>query len=274
MFKLSAFADEIAEALPEQLKALNEYGVGSIELRMVGGKNIADHTVDEATEIYKLLQQHGITVSAIGSPIGKVPLDGAAESERKRFNHVLELARALHAPNIRLFSFYTEDKDANAYEVVRRMGQWLSDAKGSGVTLLHENEAGIYGDAPERNLHIAESLQADDFGLIFDAANYILCGYDAFDAFNLTAPHVRYMHIKDAKEGKVCPAGMGDGNLSRILPRVCDKHMYLSIEPHLKGLAGYTDGNREYDGDDSRGLFTLALSSLKRILDDTHLQYN
>jgi hypothetical protein len=51
-----------------------------------------------------------------------------------------------------LFSFFTpaENRDSYKDKVIERLGTFFEIAKGSGITLCHENEKGIYGDIPER----------------------------------------------------------------------------------------------------------------------------
>lgn len=48
---LSAFADEAGESLTEQIAALGENNIPYIELRGVNGKNISDHTPEEAAAL-------------------------------------------------------------------------------------------------------------------------------------------------------------------------------------------------------------------------------
>ena len=41
---------------------------------------------------------------------------------------------------------------------------------------------------------------------VFDPANFIQCGQDTWEAWELLASRTYYMHIKDAlADGKVCP---------------------------------------------------------------------
>ena len=75
MAKLSAFADEVTDSFLEQVKYLAGEKVGYIEPRFVDKKNLMDLTKNELKEVKKMIQDHGLKVSAIGSPIGKVKLD-------------------------------------------------------------------------------------------------------------------------------------------------------------------------------------------------------
>ncbi len=56
---------------------------------------------------------------------------------------------------IRMFSFFIphgEEPLRYRDEVIRRWKSFIKAAEGSGVVLLHENESGIYGDIPEKDV--------------------------------------------------------------------------------------------------------------------------
>ena len=73
---LSAFADEYADSLKEQCEALDKFDIEYIELRGVNGKNISVLTESEVKEAKKILDDYGIKVSSIGSPLGKIDING------------------------------------------------------------------------------------------------------------------------------------------------------------------------------------------------------
>ena len=87
MAKLSAFADEVSSDFLEQVKYLSKENVGYIEPRFINKKNIMDLTKDELDEAKKMIQDHGLKVSAIGSPIGKVKLDEPFGPHLDKFQH-------------------------------------------------------------------------------------------------------------------------------------------------------------------------------------------
>lgn len=74
MIRLCGFSDEAASGLEGQIAALKRNGISLMELRSVGGKNVKDFTIAEATEIRKKLSDNGIFVWSVGSPLGKVDL--------------------------------------------------------------------------------------------------------------------------------------------------------------------------------------------------------
>ena len=148
MAKLSAFADEVTDDFLQQVKYLAGEGVGYIEPRFVNKKNIMDLILSELKEAKKMIGDHGLKVSAIGSPIGKVKLDEPFEPHLDKFKHAVDLAVFSKTPYIRMFSYYApEGKDINDYrdEVMDRMAAKVEALADPNVTMVHENEAHIYG---------------------------------------------------------------------------------------------------------------------------------
>ena len=64
-FFLSAFADEIDPRLDVQMDVLEQHGIGYIEVRGVGGKNITQHSLDEVRSQRGSLTKRGSRISAV-----------------------------------------------------------------------------------------------------------------------------------------------------------------------------------------------------------------
>ena len=84
MFTLSAFADEISPEPQEQLDVLNQCGVEHIELRSIHKTNVLDLTDLQVNEFKSLLDYHGLTLSAVGSPVGKFKVEDPFEPQLRR----------------------------------------------------------------------------------------------------------------------------------------------------------------------------------------------
>lgn len=277
-FILSAFADEADSSVSGQVKSLRESNIGFIEIRNVNGKSIVNCTNDEIREIKNELSAGGIRVSAVGSPIGKINITNDFRPHLDLFRRTVEIAQELGAGCIRLFSFFIprgEMPEKYRDEVMERMRAMLDAAEGSGILCCHENEKDIYGDVPERVLDLHRTL-GSRLKSIFDPANYIQCGVDPFIHFEELLPHIQYMHIKDAlkEDGRVVPAGKGDGNIARILDIFQEVKgiRFLSVEPHLKVFPGYhnlrdSESIKEsFTYGSSQEAFKAAADALKDIL--------
>jgi sugar phosphate isomerase/epimerase len=180
--------------------------------------------------------------------------------------HAVEVANRIEAPNIRMFSFYCNDLDADRPEVMRRIQAMVDVAAAGGVTMLHENEKGIYGEQAERCFDLHQTITGEAFRATFDPANFVQAGVKPFDtAYPLLKPYIAYFHIKDAimGEGRVVPAGEGDGQIRELMAAAKETGYdgFLSLEPHLR-VAGHSTG---YTGPD---LFATAVNALRGILEE------
>ncbi len=267
MFKLSGFADEISPDPEAQLRVLKEEGIEHLELRSVWKTNVLDLTDEERGRFKGMLDEAGIGVSSIGSPIGKVKISDPFEPHLERFERAMDCARFFGAPYIRLFSYFIpegEDPARFRDEVISRMQRKASRAEGAGLVLLHENEKRIYGDTGGRCRDILDAVDSPALRCCFDPANFIQCGEDPLACWELLKDHVAYFHIKDALEstGQVRPAGEGDGKIAEILKSARARGFdgFLSLEPHLKA-AGAFGG---FSGPDRFGAASQALKKLLR----------
>ncbi|WP_040949978.1 sugar phosphate isomerase/epimerase family protein [Gorillibacterium massiliense] len=244
-FILTGFADEIDTDFNTQLRGLQSLGIQHIEIRGVNGTNISQLTKEEVRDVQKQLNSYGITASSIGSPIGKIGIGDDFAPHLEMTKRIVETAHTLNSPFIRIFSFYTpEGNDPLLYrdDVLDRMGRILDTAKGSGITMLHENEKGIYGDTAERCLDLMEAFKGRDFAAAFDPANFVQSDEEVYPkAFQLLKPYIKYMHIKDSlPDHTVVPAGMGVGHVREVLSTLkADGYEgFLSLEPHLGSFVG------------------------------------
>ena len=243
--KLSAFADEYAPATADQINGLCELGIKYIEVRHLDGKNISKLSPCEVKEIKKQFDAAGIKASAVGSPLGKIRLDGDLDAHMEAAKRVFEAANILDTRYVRMFSFYAPEGGNIAdmkSEVVDALGRMLDVAKAHGVLLCHENEAKIYGDTPERCRELLDVF-GGELRCVFDMGNYVLEGVDPHpEAYGLLREYIAYFHIKDAlAEGAIVPPGKGDAKIKQILDahrEYAKEDFFVSLEPHLQTFSG------------------------------------
>ena len=252
--RIFAFADEADPNFEGQIDAMLRNDLQGLEIRNVDGLNVGELSVEKARELRRRLDEVGLITWSIGSPIGKIHIEtDDFEAHKEKFKRQLEIAHILGAENLRMFSFFMpKDKDPAIYknEVIDRLGILTNLAIGSGVLLCHENEKGIYGDNAARCLEILEAVPL--LRAVFDPANFVQCGQDTIEAWDMLKPYVKYMHIKDAKyDGSVVPAGLGDGNLSYLLAEYrLQGGREFTMEPHLAEFVGL--GALEREGEKSQ----------------------
>ncbi len=278
-FQFSAFADESSNLFSGQIEALKRNGLDFLEIRNVDGVNVTKLTLAQAREMKMKLQDQGLAVWSIGSPIGKIAIDGDFEEHLDLYKHTLELAGEFGADRIRLFSFFMpKDKDPGQFKelVLERMAIFADMAKPFGVNACHENEKGIYGDVASRCLEIHQAVP--ELGGVFDPANFVQCGQDTLQAWEMLHSYINYMHIKDAvSDGRVVPPGTGEGNVAQLLKRYAAQGgKVLSLEPHLTQFIGLSsleqEGEESVVGDlnfaSNEEAFDFAVKSLKQLLEE------
>lgn len=244
-FILSAFADEADQSLEQQIAALQEEKITLIELRGVDGKSCADLTMEEADSIRRKLDRGGISLSALGSPYGKYPIEAPFSDHFEQFRHGLALCRRLGCQRMRMFSFFVPAETDSAQwadEVFDRLERMLDEADHAGIQLVHENEKGIFGHNIDNCVSLLTRFH-DRMGFIFDPANFVQCGVDTRRAYAELHDKITYMHIKDAleKDGAVVSAGRGDGHVAEILRKLDQERegeIILTVEPHLAVFSG------------------------------------
>lgn len=277
--KISGFSDEINSAVDIQFQVLNKLGITYFEPRGIDGKNIASLSDEEVLALKEKMNSYGIKVSSIGSPIGKVKLEQPFEQHFELFKRVIKIANMLETKSVRMFSFFHEGGEEwtaqEREEVLKRLRRMIDYARENNVVLLHENEKDIYGDTADRCADLMNELYCDNFKAVFDPANFVQCGQNTKYAYELLKGKIEYMHIKDAflENGKVVPAGSGDGNVEYVLKQLFDNGYdgFVSLEPHL----GSFEGLAELELDDKmldlpeggEGTFTLAHRALCEILE-------
>ena len=277
-FIFTGFSDEIDADIRVQFAHLNEIGIRYFEPRNISGTNISDLTVPEAEALKALMDEKGIRVSSIGSPIGKIGIEEDFPGHLDKLRHTMEIARILGTRCIRIFSFYIPEGQHSLWrdEVLRRTKAMASLAAEADILLLHENEKGIYGDTAARCREILDEVHSGHLRAVFDPANFIQCGEVTWpDAYRLLRPYISYMHIKDALlDGTVVPAGYGEGHVGEILSdlKATGYRGFLSLEPHLgtfEGLSSLSreDGRRLSSEKSSADKFDLAFTALKALLE-------
>ena len=250
-FMLTGFADEIALDFDSQLESFRSLGLNFMEIRMVDGKNIIEYTLDEVRVLKRKLNSANIGISAVGSPMGKTSIHEPFDRCFARFLHTLDIADMLDTRYIRLFSFYLpegEDPDDYREEVILRLTSFVQEAERRNIIVLHENEAGIYGETAERCARLYEAIPSAHFKAVFDPANFVIAGEEVYPAaYERLKEHIRYVHVKDAvvKDGgyELLPAGEGSSRFPELLRAFSEDGFtgFLSIEPHLHFIYNQMD---------------------------------
>jgi sugar phosphate isomerase/epimerase len=266
---LSAFADEVMDDFKGQVAFLSSENVGFIEIRFVNKKNIVDLTPEELHEAKKLTDGHGLRVSAIASPIGKVRIDEPFGPHLDKFKHAIDLALFFDTPFIRIFSYYPppgERIGAYRSQVLERMARKVELLEGTSVMMIHENESDIYGSSAENCLDLVRSIGSPKLRLVYDPANFVW-GQKITNNVDVCwpkmKPYVVHLHVKDWKVGNDQAGSMpgeGDGQIRKLLKDLARMKYegFLTIEPHLKS-------GGQFGGETGPELFSQAIAVTRQL---------
>ncbi|MET4134875.1 sugar phosphate isomerase/epimerase family protein [Pseudarthrobacter sp. PvP090] len=241
VWPLSGFGDEIDPDPAVQAAVLLALGARHIEVRSAWGTNVSELEPEQVARLRGILDEKGLRVSAVASPIGKVDVSLPVEHELERLRRIISVAKGLEAGYIRIFSFFRADgRSAEDIrdDVMVRLGALAALAEKSGVVLLHENEKGIFGDTPERVLDIMTTVDSPALRIAWDNANFVQVGVKPFtEGYAMLRPYLEYFQVKDAvaATGEVVPAGEGDGELDATIAALKADGFsgFASLEPHL-----------------------------------------
>ncbi|OZB95408.1 sugar phosphate isomerase/epimerase [Paenibacillus sp. XY044] len=273
MLVLTGFADEISDHLEEQLDVLVSEGISYLELRSAYGKNVLELTDEELVRLKSALTEKGIRVSSIGSPIGKYPIQDPFTPELEKLKRASYIAKQLDARYIRVFSYYIPENEAPENyrsEVLSRMMMLTRKAEEEQLTLLLENESGVYGNTDERCLNILQHCGSPCLRLAFDPGNFVMNRIMPMsEAYPLLSTYLEYVHIKDAdNQARIfVPAGEGDGEFPAFMKALKERSFsgFLSIEPHL---------HRAFPEQQGPERFKIAAQALKKLLSNEGLAWS
>jgi sugar phosphate isomerase/epimerase len=251
MLRLSGFADEIGPSIDDQIRVCQATGVTHFELRSVQDTNVLAFSPVQIRDFRGRIDASGMGVVSIGSPCGKKPIDTPRSELLDLFKIAVERAHQFDAPLIRVFSYYPEGGEGRGPiepirdRVIDLLRAQCDLLEGTNVTMVHENEKGIFGDIGPRCVDLMTTINHPKLRFAFDFANFVQSGQDPLATWPALKPFVAHIHVKDAQKagGKVVPAGQGDGSIGPIIKDAYASGYrgFVSLEPHLK-VAGHSGG--------------------------------
>lgn len=316
---LSGFADEAAnEKLAlQQYTAFAALGLRYYSIRFIdagnGIKNVMQLSDSEIQHLVKMQGDHGLKVSSIGSPIGKVKLldvdDGTGNKfipfDRYMKEDVVtacDRAEAFGAKLIRGFSFYHPKgtkPEEHVDQVSDQLSQIADECEKHGLTFGLEIEANLVGQTGELLKTIAEKVNHPAMLTIFDGANIVCQGFTAdqtFAQYLAMKPSLGWVHIKDYHDpsptGRIehvdeinlsnfVPADIGDSGHEAILrdmksfmPELHRRMTDRGADGVFCDLEPHVKGGGQFGGFSGPDGFGVALRGLCRVLDYVGIPYD
>ncbi len=281
-FQFTGFADEAEKSLAGQIATLEEAGWNAIELRLIGGKNICDHTDEEWAAVKEALGARGITIVGFGGQIGNWarPVTSDFSRDLDELRRVAPRMREVGAKFLRIMS-WPNDKETPLSredwkaEVVRRLRELAPIAESEGMILAHENCSG-YGESPEGYLELAAAVNSPAFKLIIDTGNNSLhhnSNEATWDYYQKCRDEIVHVHIKSAKPnpegGDWITCHVDEDPVQRRILEDLHRSGYdgwLSIEPHLK--AAIHAGQDVDDTGEARAVWVEYTRRLEKLVNE------
>ena len=235
---LSAFSDEAGASADQQINALLRAGLRFIDIRNIDGHNITELPIEQAKIVKSKLDDHGIQMQMMGSPVGKIQVDDELLLDIDKLNHLGEMAPIFGCGAVRMFSYYNKSElshDEWRKHTVERLETLRDRAEKMGLILYHENERHIFGDLTD-DVETLADLRNANFKLIFDFDNYQQSGEDVWATWLRLADRTDAIHLKDStQDNRHVPVGQGNGQVEKILADAVARNWSgpLTLEPHL-----------------------------------------
>jgi sugar phosphate isomerase/epimerase len=316
---LSGFADEAADQklMEQQFASVAALGLRYLSIRFLdagqGIKNVMQLDSSEIFQVKNRLREYGLSISSIGSPIGKTKLldreDGSRNSwfpfESYLQNDVrraCQLANEFDAKLVRGFSFYHprgEDPAAYLAQAIDQLGRIADECERHGLTYGVEVEANLIGQTGQILAEIHRQVASPALVLVFDGANLVTQGFspdEVFDQYLAMKPGLGWIHVKDFRRpGKIqkavhideeslrhfVPCDLGDSGHARILQDLKNFLPTLAQRGKLRGVPGvfadlepHLKGGGQFGGYSGPDGFGVALRSFCRLCDNAGIKYH
>jgi L-ribulose-5-phosphate 3-epimerase len=258
---IAAITDEFSPDLSRAIPMLKGIGMTGAELRVVNGKNIMDLNRDELQRAKESLDEAGLHVISIASPLLKCVLPNAPdvdsrfqhdifaskhtfEDQPRLTDHAFELARFFDAPIIRVFSYWRTVKPEACFEaIVSALSALAAKAAPRNVIIGLENEHACNIGTAAESAKVLAAVDHPNLKLVWDPANALVGGENPFPTGYGLLPknRIAHVHAKDCHmEGHTPIWGpLGTRHVDwkgQIAALVADGYKgYLSLETHWTG---------------------------------------
>ncbi|HHW11215.1 MAG TPA: sugar phosphate isomerase/epimerase [Firmicutes bacterium] len=280
---LSFFTDEAHDNFAEALKLAEKWGLKWAEIRTIDGVNVMDLPDEPILRAKKLLDDHGISVSAVATPFLKCRLPGTSpassgpmhgarelsyEDHLKMIPRGVELAQIFGTNRIRLFSFWrVEHPDFWKY-MNEAVAAALEAAEGTGVVPCLENEGACCIGTSAELAEAAGRLTDPRLKLIWDPGNSTGHGMVPRDEdWPAISARLGLVHVKDSRynaalgKREPTPPGEGETNYRKELARIASAYDGpITLEPHYRPGGDMTEGMRQ------------CVEAIRRLADELQLE--
>jgi len=178
IIRYAVITDEVSQDLQTTLDLCVREGIEGVEIRSVWGKPPLDLTLDDARKIRSLCDKAGRQIIGFDSPVGKVQMPTTEHEisvEQQRLRKSAELAVALGAEWIRVFTFLRDDQISDDQKSAT-----LNEVYGAhqGPTLMFETGTETNTPTAARTASLLRHAGLDaNAKVLWDPGNTMFAGY-------------------------------------------------------------------------------------------------
>ena len=198
--------------LEEVLKRLSDLGFDGVEMAAFP-PHIDPNTVEKATEVKKLLDDHGLEVSGLAAPFPS-PVTSKENDYIDALKNNLAVCKALGSPKLRVDSVDppTEIPGGMDYEsffskVAEIWNKSAGICEDSSVKLIWEFEPGFILNKPSEVIRMAYKVDHPNFSVLFDSCHAHMCAVlgsrQMGDKETLPGGVVQFAHMLTGKMGHI-----------------------------------------------------------------------
>jgi sugar phosphate isomerase/epimerase len=261
---IAAITDEFSFDLDIALDAMARIGMTGAELRLIGDRNIIDFSDDEVARVRERVEQRGMRVLSIASPVLKCvlpdapPLDerfqqdvfGSAYTiadQPRLSSRAFEIAELAGANIIRVFSYWRTTAPEQCFDRILTSLRDLADrAADRGLIIGLENEHACNVGTGAEAGRVLDALDHPALRSIWDPANAFILGeipfpggYDALPRDRVVHVHAKDCHMQGHKPTWGPLGDMGIDWKGQIAALKRDGYAgSISLETHWRGPDG------------------------------------
>ena len=264
-FEVGAITDEFSPGdLDRALGAMGDLGMTFAELRVVGGRNIIDHTDAEIDAVRETIEARGMRVLSIASPVLKCALPDAPpvaphiqqdmfssasgfDNQPRLARRAFEIAERMGARIVRVFSYWrTIDPDACFERVSSALRELADEGLKRNLIVGIENEHACNIATGAETARLLAAVDHPALQVIWDPANAFVTGETPYPQgyAHLPLSRIVHVHAKDCTVSDHVPTWgplgeMGIDWRGQLAALAGDGYRgTISLETHWKGPNG------------------------------------
>jgi L-ribulose-5-phosphate 3-epimerase len=263
-FFTCAITDEFSPAVPDAVRAMSQLGMTGAEIRMVSGKNVLDLTDGEIRAVKDAVEERGLKILSIASPVLKCvlpdapPVDTRFEQDVFASRHTFadqprltqrafEIAEMTGARIIRVFSFWRTTAPEKCFDrIVAALRDLAERAESGGAVIGIENEHACNIATAAETCRVLHAVDHPNLQVVWDPANAYVAGETPYPGGYRKLPpkRIAHVHAKDCRleNGKPVWLPLGEGEVDwRGQIQALREDGYagaISLETHWGGPGG------------------------------------